>query len=87
MGIRIAQYHQGRPGRIPHVECLIGTLRRDCLDHVLILGEQHLRQILTLYSRYYNEARTHLSLEEGYAATKALFELDHHCHTDPIRIE
>jgi hypothetical protein len=43
-------------------ERLIGTLRRDCLDHVLILGEEHLRRVLTVYSRYYNEARTHLGL-------------------------
>jgi hypothetical protein len=41
---------------------LIGTLRRECLDHVLIDGERHLRRILTLYSLYYNETRTHLGL-------------------------
>ena len=41
---------------------LIGTLRRDCLDHVLMFGERHLRRILTLYSVYYNETRTHLGL-------------------------
>jgi len=35
---------------------------RDCLDHVLIFGERHLRRILTLYSVYYNETRTHLGL-------------------------
>ena len=52
------------PWQNPHVERLIGTLRRDCLDHVLIFGEQRLRQILTLYSRYYNEARTHLGLRK-----------------------
>ena len=40
----------------------IGTLPRDCLDHVLIFGVQHLRRILTSYSCYYNETRTHLSL-------------------------
>src|SRR5262249_33100561 len=44
------------------LERLIGTLRRECLDHVLIYGERHLRQILTLYSLYYNETRTHLGL-------------------------
>src|SRR5712691_13088319 len=41
---------------------LIGTLRRECLDHVLIYGERHLRRVLTLYSLYYNETRTHLGL-------------------------
>ena len=44
----------------PYAERLIGTIRRDCLDHVLIFGERHLRRALTLYSRYYNETRTHL---------------------------
>src|SRR4026209_859563 len=50
------------PWQNPYVERLIGTLRRECLDHVLIYGEQHLRYILTLYSLYYNETRTHLGL-------------------------
>jgi hypothetical protein len=42
----------------------IGTLRRECLDHMLILGEWHLRQILKSYSLYYNETRTHLGLDK-----------------------
>ena len=50
------------PWQNPYVERLIGTLRRECLDHVLIYGERHLRRILTLYSLYYNETRTHLGL-------------------------
>jgi hypothetical protein len=45
-----------------YTERLIGTLRRDCLDHVLIFGERHLRGVLTSYSLYYNETRTHLGL-------------------------
>ena len=64
MGIRDRPISPRSPWQNPHVERLIATLRRDCLDHVLIFGEQHLRQILTLYSRYYNEARTHLSLRK-----------------------
>ena len=59
--------------------------RRDCFDHVLIFGEQHLRQILTLYSRYYNEAR-HTSAEEGYTTTEAFQRTGTNCHADPIRI-
>jgi len=47
-----------------YVERLIGTLRRECLDHVLIFGEPHLRRILTLYASYYNQSRTHLSLRK-----------------------
>jgi hypothetical protein len=41
---------------------LIGSARRECLDHVIVFGERHLRRIVSLYASYYNEARTHLSL-------------------------
>jgi transposase InsO family protein len=43
-------------------ERLIGSIRRDCLDHVVVFGEPHLRNLLRSYQRYYNEGRTHLSL-------------------------
>jgi Integrase core domain len=46
------------------VERLIGSMRRECLDHIVILGERHLRNILLLYADYYNNARTHLSLDK-----------------------
>jgi hypothetical protein len=36
------------------VERLIGSVRRECLDHVIVLGESHLRQIMSMYARYYN---------------------------------
>jgi Integrase core domain len=62
MGIRDRPIAPRSPWQNPYVERLIGTLRRDCLDHVLIFGERHLRRILTLYSVYYNETRTHLGL-------------------------
>ena len=42
-------------------EKLIGSIRRECLDHILVFGEAHLCQILAAYVRYYNELRTHLS--------------------------
>ena len=54
----------GSPWQNGYVERLIGTLRRECLDHVLIFGEAHLRKILTLYAFYYNQSRTHLSLRK-----------------------
>ena len=44
-----------------HMERLIGIVRRECVDRMLIFGEAHLRQILTLYASYYNKSRTHLS--------------------------
>ncbi len=62
MGIRDRPIAPRSPWQNPYVERLIGTLRRDCLDHVLIYGERHLRRILTIYSVYYNETRTHLGL-------------------------
>jgi transposase InsO family protein len=62
MGIRDHPISPRSPWQNPYVERLIGTLRRECLDHVLIYGERHLRRILTLYSLYYNETRTHLGL-------------------------
>jgi len=62
MGIRDRPISPRSPWQNPCAERLIGTLRRDCLDHVLIFGERHLRRILTLYSLYYNETRTHLGL-------------------------
>jgi len=44
------------------VERLIGSIRCECIDHVIILDEAHLRQIMSRYARYYNQARTHLAL-------------------------
>jgi hypothetical protein len=58
MGIRDRPISPRSPWQNPYAERLIGTLRRDCLDHVLIFGALHLRRILTSYSRYYNETRT-----------------------------
>jgi transposase InsO family protein len=62
MGIRDRPISPRSPWQNPYVERLIGTLRRECLDHLLILGERHLRQVLMSYSLYYNETRTHLGL-------------------------
>jgi transposase InsO family protein len=45
-----------------HVERLIGSIRRECLDHVVVVGEAHLRRTLKTYAAYYNQVRTHLSL-------------------------
>jgi hypothetical protein len=46
--------------------------RRDCLDHVLIYGERDLRRVLTLYSLYYNETRTHLGLRKDALLRRAI---------------
>jgi putative transposase len=52
------------PWQNPFAERLIGSIRRECLNHVLVLGERHLRRILTHYFAYYHQARTHLALDK-----------------------
>jgi transposase InsO family protein len=52
------------PWQNPYVERIIGSIRRECLNHVIIFNERHLRQVLKSYARYYLEARTHLSLDK-----------------------
>ena len=51
------------PWQNPYVERLIGSIRRDCLDHVIVLNERHLKRVLSSYFDYYHRWRTHLSLE------------------------
>jgi transposase InsO family protein len=62
MAIRDRPTAPRSPWQNGHVERLIGSIRRECLDHVLVLGEGHLRRILNTYVGYYNELRTHRSL-------------------------
>ena len=50
------------PWQNPYAERVIGSIRRECLDHLIVLSEDHLRRILRKYVRYYNESRPHLSL-------------------------
>jgi putative transposase len=53
------------PWQNPFAERLIGSARRECLNHILVLGERHLRRTLTRYFAYYHRARTHLSHPMG----------------------
>ena len=62
MGIRDRPISPRSPWQNPYAERLIGTLRRDCLDHTLVFGARHLQRILTAYGRYYNAASYCLSL-------------------------
>jgi len=50
------------PWQNPYAERLIGSIRRECLNHYIILNAQHLKRTLSSYFRYYHESRTHLSL-------------------------
>ena len=79
MGIRDRPTSARSPWQNGYAERVIGSIRRDCLDHVVILGERHLRHLLRSYKKYYNEARTHLSLckdapvsREGRAAGRVI---------------
>ena len=57
------------PWQRAYVERVIGSIRRECLDHVIVLHENSLRRTLHSYFDYYHRARTHLSLEKGLTAT------------------
>jgi transposase InsO family protein len=60
------------PWQNPYVERLIGTIRRECLDHVIVLGERHLRRVLTSYFDYYHHTRTHLALAKDAPEARAI---------------
>ena len=64
MGIRDKPTAPASPWQNGFVERLIGSIRRECLDHIVILGEAHLRRILNSYADYYNDVRTHRSLRK-----------------------
>jgi transposase InsO family protein len=64
MGIRDHPTAARSPWQNGHTERLIGSIRRECLDHIVIFGEAHLRRIRAAYAAYYNDLRTHLSLDK-----------------------
>jgi transposase InsO family protein len=64
MGIRDKPIAPGTPWQNGFAERLIGSIRRECVDHIVVLGEMHLRRVLKSYARYYNETRTHRSLDK-----------------------
>jgi hypothetical protein len=63
MGIREKPIAPASPWQNGFAERLIGSIRRECLDHVIVLGEMHLRRVLKSYADYYNSFRTHQSLK------------------------
>jgi hypothetical protein len=60
------------PWQNGYSERLIGSIRRDCLDHVVVFGERHFGHLLNSYQKYYNEARTHLSLHKDAPIPRAV---------------
>src|SRR6202451_4509504 len=72
MGIRDRPTSPHSPWQNGYAERLIGSIRRECLDHVVVFGERHLRHVLLSYMKYYNEIRTHLSLEKDAPVSRAV---------------
>ncbi|MCP4705230.1 MAG: transposase [candidate division Zixibacteria bacterium] len=64
MGIEEVISAYRSPWQNPFVERVIGSIRRDCLDHMIILNEDHLTRILKSYFEYYHNDRTHLGLDK-----------------------
>ena len=72
MGIEQVLIAARSPWQNPYVERLIGSIRRECLDHVIIFNDNNLRRVLRQYFRYYHECRTHLGLEKDCPNTRSV---------------
>src|SRR3974390_89211 len=72
MGIRDRPTAPRSPWQNGYCERLIGSIRGECLDHMVVFRERHLRHLLNSYQRYYNEVRTHLSLQKDAPISRAV---------------
>jgi transposase InsO family protein len=72
MGIRDRPIARGSPWQNGFAERLIGSIRRECLDHIIVVDEAHLRRILQIYAGYYNEIRTHRSLDKDAPVSRSV---------------
>ena len=72
MGIRDRPTAPRSPWQNGYAERLIGSIRRECLDHVVVFGERHLRHLLRCYMNYYNQTRTHLALAKDSPISRAI---------------
>ena len=72
MGIRDRPTAPASPWQNGFAERLIGSIRRECVDHIVVLGEMHLRRVLKSYADYYNCARTHRSLNRDALVTRKI---------------
>ena len=77
MGIRDRPTASRSPWQNGYAERLIGSIRRECLDHVVVFGERHLRHVLLSYMKYYNEMRTHLSMEKDAPVPRVVERAGH----------
>ncbi len=72
LGIREIVTAPQSPWQNPYAERVIGSIRRECVDHLIVLSEDHLRRILREYVLYYNASRPHLSLERNAPAPRSI---------------
>jgi len=72
MGIRDKPTAPASPWQNGFAERLIGSIRRECLDHIIVLGAANLRRILKNYAAYYNGVRTHRSLNKDAPASRSV---------------
>lgn len=72
MGIRDKPTAPASPWQNGFAERLIGSIRRECVDYFIVLGEAHLRRILRTYAGYYNDIRTHRSLDKDAPVSRAV---------------
>ena len=77
LGIQEAVIAPRSPWQNAYAEKVIGSIRRECLDHVVVIGERHLRGILSKYMDYYNRTRTHLSLTKDAPEHRTVQQLSH----------
>ena len=75
MGIRDKPIAPGSPWQNAFAERLIGSIRRECVDHMVVFGEAHLRRVLNSYARNYNESRIHRSLNKDAPFPRAIERL------------
>ena len=91
MGIRDKPIAPASPWQNGFAERLIGSIRRECVDHIVIWGEGYLCRILRAYARYYNDIRTHRSLDKDAPAFRPIQRIGnimshpilgglHHCY-------
>jgi transposase InsO family protein len=84
MGIRDKPTAPASPWQNGFAERLIGSIRRECVDHIIVLGEMHLRRALKSYADYYNRFRTHRSLNKDAPVTRQISESEASNHTPSL---
>jgi transposase InsO family protein len=72
MGLEEVQTAPRSPWQNPYVERVIGSIRRECVDHVIVINERHLWRVLGEYFTYYHRSRTHLGLEKDCPKSRAV---------------